>query len=185
VRLDEIAEDLGGEVEIQWKSYLLRPEPEDRTIEKFTEYTQSWKRPGSMEPRITFNPWSGNSPPPSHSIPAALAGKVAGLFGAEAYQSFHHRAMEAYFTDNRTISDVAVLVDIAAEAGIDRAEFDERWQARSKDLINDVIDDHNAAVNAGISGVPAVVVGDKYLVGGAVDTDEYRQIIAKVRSETR
>jgi len=40
-------------------------------------------------------------------------------------------------------------------------------------------------VNAGISGVPAVVVGDKYLVDGAVDADEYRQIIAKVRSETR
>lgn len=183
MRLDEIAEEYGDEVEVTWRSFLLRPEPEERTIEKFTEYTQSWKRPGSMEPRTTFNPWSGEADPPSHSMPSALAGKVAGLFGPDAYRSFHHRAMEAYFTENRTISEVEVLLDIAEEAGIDRAEFNERWQSGARLLLNDVIDDHNAAVNAGISGVPAVVVGEKYLVGGAVDADDYRQIITKFRAE--
>ena len=183
MRLDEIAEEYGDEVDVTWRSFLLRPEPEERTIEKFTEYTQSWKRPGSMESRITFNSWSGDAAPPSHSIPSALAGKVASLFGPDAYRSFHHRAMEAYFVENRTISEVEVLLDIAEEAGIDRAAFDERWQSGARLLLNDVIDDHNAAVNAGISGVPAVVVGEKYLVGGAVEADDYRQIIAKFRAE--
>lgn len=183
MRLDEIVAEYGDEVELTWRSFMLRPEPEERTVEKFTAYTKSWERPGSMEPRTAFNEWSGESEPPSHSMPSAIAGKVAALFGPEAYQRFHHAAMKAYFTENRTISERSVLLDIAEEAGLDRAEFDERWSSDEETLFNEVVREHNEAIGAGINAVPSLVVGERYLVPGAVDVADYRQVIQRYREE--
>lgn len=183
MRLDEIAESYGDEVELIWRSFMLRPEPEVRPVEKFAAYTKSWERPGSMEPNVTFNPWPLDTEPPSHSMPAAVAGKVAALFGPEAYKAFHHGAMKAYFTENRTISKRSVLLDIASESGIDRAEFEKRWDEEGQNLLNEVVDEHNEAINAGITAVPSLVVGEKYLVGGAVEVDDYREVIERFRQD--
>lgn len=183
MRLDAIVEEYGDQVELTWRSFMLRPEPEERSVEKFTAYTNSWERPGSMEPAVTFQPWSTDNAPPSHSMPSAVAGKVAARFGPEAYREFHHRAMKAYFTENRTISERSVLLDIAEEAGIDRDEFDRRWQAEAEVLFNEVVAEHNEAIGAGINAVPSLVVGEKYLVAGAVDVADYRQVIERYRSE--
>lgn len=183
MRLDEIAEEYGDQVEVVWRSFLLRPQPEDRTVEKFAAYTKSWERPGSLEPKVTFNPWPLDVEPPSHSVPSAVAGKVAGQFGPAAYQQFHHRVMRAYFSENRTISDRSVLLDLAAESGMDRDAFDERWKAGAADLLNEVVTEHTEAINAGITAVPSLVVGEKYLVAGAVEVDDYRQVIERFRSD--
>lgn len=161
MRLEQIVEQYGDQVELTWRSFMLRPEPEERSIEKFAAYTRSWERPASLEPTVTFNEWSGDNAPPSHSLPSAVAGKVAARFGPDAYKSFHRRAMEAYFTENRTISDRPVLLDIAEEAGLDRAEFEEMWQANEHELVAEVVTEHNEAVGAGINAVPALVVGEK------------------------
>lgn len=183
MRLDQIVEEYGEDVELTWRSFMLRPEPEPRPMDKFTAYTDSWERPGSMEPKTVFNKWSGEFDPPSHSMPSAVAGKVAALFGSEAYGRFHHAAMAAYFTQNRTISDPEVLLDIAEEAGIDRAEFEERWRAKEQELLNAVVIEHNEAIGAGINSVPSLVVGERYLVPGAVDVADYRQVIDRYRQE--
>ena len=68
MRLEEIAESYGDEVELIWRSFMLRPQPEERPVEKFAAYTRSWERPASLEPTITFNAWSGDNAPPSHSL---------------------------------------------------------------------------------------------------------------------
>lgn len=183
MRLEEVAEEYGDEVELIWRSFMLRPEPEERSAEKFAAYTKSWERPGSMEQRTVFTEWSGESEPPSHSMPSAVAGKVAGSFGPEAYRKFHHGAMKAYFTENRTISDRMVLLDIAEEAGIDRGEFDSRWEENEASMINEVIQEHNEAIGAGINAVPSLVVGERYLVPGAVEVADYRQVIDQYRQE--
>lgn len=183
MRLGQVVEHYGDEVELVWHSFMLRPQPEERPLEKFVAYTRSWERPASLEPSITFNQWSGDEDPPSHSLPSAVAGKVAARFGAEPYKAFHLRAMEAYFTENRTISERAVLLDVAAEAGLDRTAFDDRWQAEEHDLVTAVVEDHNEAIGAGINAVPALVVGERYLVPGAVEVADYRQVIDRYRSE--
>ena len=183
MRLEEIVEEYGDQVELIWRSFMLRPEPEERSAEKFAAYTQSWERPGSMEPKVDFRPWATDNDPPSHSMPSAVAGKVAALFGSEAYREFHHRAMKAYFTENRTISDASVLLDIAEESGIDRAEFQRRLELQGNDLIQEVVNEHNEAIGAGISAVPSLVVGERYLVAGAVDVADYRQVIEAYREE--
>ncbi|MEZ5340834.1 MAG: hypothetical protein R2706_05130 [Acidimicrobiales bacterium] len=113
MRLAAIEDEFGPKVNVEWRSFLLRPEPEPRTMEKFARYTTSWETPGSMEPRTTFNPWNGKHEPPSHSVPSSVAGKAAQTFGPDIYRAFSFAMFGAYFTDNRTISERSVQLDIA------------------------------------------------------------------------
>ena len=180
MRLADIAAEYGDQIRTVWLSFLLRPEPEPRPVDKFTEYTAKWATPGSLEPRARFNSWSGVNAPPSHSFPSALAGKVAATFGGPARDAFSLRLFEAYFTENRTISDRDVLLDVAAEAGLDRAEFDHRWRHDEDDLLQQVWGEYRLATQSGIQGVPAVVVNRRMVVSGAVEVDAYRDAIAQV-----
>ncbi len=183
MRLDKIAEEFGDAVDISWKAFLLRPNVEERTMEKFTRYTKSWARPAEAEPGATFNEWSGEHEPPSHSVPSAIAGKVAETFGPELFHAFHWKLLEAYFVENRTISDPGVLVDVATQVGIDGEAFRTTMGERAQEFAAVVIDDHNTAVNSGISGVPAVVVNDEYPFTGAQDIDFYRRIVANLSAK--
>lgn len=184
MRLEQLAELEGDGVEIEWRSFLLRPDPEERDLAKFTEYTKSWERPAGLEPDAKFNtPWSGEHAPPSYSMPAAVAGKVAATFGDEAAGAYHRGLLDAYFVENRTVSDRDVLIDIAADVGIDGDEFAGRYDDQWAPMVHRVVDDHNEAIHSGITGVPAVVVDGKYLIGGAVDVEHYQRALAHVRAE--
>ncbi len=180
MRLDKVKEEFGDQVEITWKSFLLRPNVEEKPMDKFTRYTESWKRVNEAEPELTFNQWSGEHEPPSHSIPSAIAGKAAETFGDELFHKFHWRLLEAYFVENRTVSDPAVLIDVAMNVGIDGEEFRTTMGERAAEFAEAAIADHNEAVNSGISGVPAVVVNDEFPFTGAQDTDFYRRIVANL-----
>ena len=135
-----------------------------------------------MEPAASFtHPWQGDAPP-SSSGPSAVAGKVAASFGGDAERRFHRALLEAYFTHNRTVSDTDVLFDVAAAVDLDPAEFSERYHDQYRPLLREVYDEHNLAINSGVTGVPAVVVGDRYLVPGAVDVEVYQEVIEQVRA---
>ncbi len=182
MRLDQLAAWAGDRLQITWRSYLLRPRPEPRSLESFTRYTRSWARPAEAEPSVEFNAWSGEHDPPSHSLPTSVAGKLAERYGPEPFHRFHLALMRAYFTDNRTVSDTDVIVDVAASTGIDADEFRGRLQTDHRQLADAVIDDHNTAVESGVGGVPAVVVNDEYPITGAQDLDLYRRIVDKLAS---
>jgi len=152
-------------------------------MDKFTRYTESWERPGSMEPRATFQKWSGEHEPPSHSIPSSVAGKVAETFGREAFDRFHTLLLKAYFAENRTVSDRAVISEVATAAGIDADEFNRRWDEDAKGFTRSVFTDYQLAANSGITGVPAVVVDRQFLLPGAVDSDDYRRAFDAVIAE--
>ena len=181
MRLNEIEAEYEGAVTVDWRSFLLRPEVEDRPMDKFTRYTESWERPGGLEPRASFRQWSGEHQPPSHSVPPAVAGKVAARQGAEAYRNFSDGMFKAYFTENRTISDTDVIVAIAGETGLDQQTFVDDWNGNTEELTRAVFSDYYSAVESEITGVPAVVVDRKWLIPGAVDTDQYRSMIAEAQ----
>ena len=177
MRLAEIEQRFAERVSIEWKSFLLRPEPEHRDLAEFTEYTRKWERPASLEPATSFVEWSGANPPPTHSFPAALAGKVAATFGRAEHRAFSSHLFAACFTENRTISNRDVLVEVAAEAGLGADPFDQRWREREEELTAQVWGDHLSATRSSITGVPAVVVNRQWLIPGAVDTEQYAEII--------
>ena len=184
MRLEKIAAEFEDTVEVVWKSFMLRPSPHPRSVEEHREYTKSWLTPASQPESGNFTVWATENQPPSHSVPALVAGKAAATFGEEAFHRFHLEVMEAYFNENRTISDPDVLDDVAGRAGIDAAEFRRRISENGQDFENEVFAEHTEAVSIGVNGIPSVVVDDALLIPGAVGADVYRQII-KERLELR
>lgn len=77
----------------------------------------------------------------------------------------------AYFVEGRDIGADDVLVEIAGEAGLDDAIVatllagDDDWAY--------VADAHNAAVNAGVRGVPVVIFNQKFARQGAEGVASY------------
>jgi predicted DsbA family dithiol-disulfide isomerase len=161
---------------------LLRPQPEQRSLAEFIEYTKSWERPAGLEPKAEFNsPWSGSSAPPSHSLPAAIAGKTAATFGQEAWRRYHNKLLRAYFIENRDVSSSGVLLEVANETDIDADAFEEIGMANKEDFEKQVFAEYNEAVSSGINGVPAVVIDNRFLISGAVEVEQYQKALAHYR----
>ena len=181
VRLDTLHREVGDIIDIRWRSFLLRPEPSDRSVEQFTRYTESWARPGEAERAAVFTRWSGEHPPPSHSFPSAIAGKaVLHAFGPDGFDRFHLALMRAYFTENRTVSERAVILDVAGDVGLD-AEVLAAVLDRDTDALRaEVVADHKAALAQGIAAVPTVLVDDEYMLQGAMALDQYRKVVARL-----
>lgn len=185
MRLEQLQAEFGDAITVVWRSFLLRPEakPGGRPMDRFTEYTTNWARPADLEPGARFRvPWSGEHEPPSHSVPSAIGGKVAQLFGADVGAAFRMRLFEAYFGEHRTISRRSVLREVAIEAGIDGDAYDTAWNTYEDDLVRRVLEDHTTAVQSEVTGVPAVVIDRTYLLPGALDLEQYRKSLHYVLS---
>lgn len=181
MRLEKIEAEYEGAVEVVWKSFMLRPSPQPRSIEQHREYTRSWLNPVSQKESGEFNVWATENQPPTHSVPALVAGKAAASFGDEAFHRFHIEVMRAYFAENRTISDLEVLADVAGRSGIPENEFRDRLESEWQKFENEVFAEHTEAVQLGVTGIPSVVVDDALLIPGAVDADVYRRVIRERR----
>ena len=83
--------------------------------EKFERYSKGWETIGSQEPRVNFRQWEGSSNPPSGSLPAQVAHKLVSTLWPEQQMQMHKRLLEAYFSENRTISDWTVLEEFVSE----------------------------------------------------------------------
>ena len=178
-RIHELQQNVGDILRVEWRSFLLRPEPKDRTLEQFRRYTQSWHRPAEAEPGAEFSYWQGDADPPSHSMPALIAGKAAATFGTDAFDQFHFALMRAYFAQNRTISDREVQLDVADYVGLDATEFAARLDASASAFEADVVADHKAALALGFAAVPTVVIDDEDVVTGALPLAAYSKIVAR------
>jgi predicted DsbA family dithiol-disulfide isomerase len=174
-------EEFGDALEIEWRSFLLRPRPaERRDLEKFVRYTQSWLRPAAEPDAPPFRVWESGDGPPSHSVPPHLVAKAAASLGAESFRVIHQGLMRAYFGESRDITAAATLRAIWSEAGLPETEF-ERSQAPA--LLEETLGQHDEAVARGVNGVPAsgVAGSDLYIVG-AHSVELYRRWIRRLQS---
>ena len=91
------------------------------------------------------------------------------------------RLMELYFRDGGDLTDIEVLVQAAADCGLD-AEAVRRRLATDEDveLISAQARD---ASDKGISGVPTFVFADKYAVSGAQPAEQLARAIRQVSAE--
>lgn len=91
------------------------------------------------------------------------------------------RLMELYFRDGGDLTDVEVLVQAAADCGLDAADIRRRL-ATDEDvaLISAQAQD---AADKGISGVPTFVFAEKYAISGAQPPDQLARAIRQVSAE--
>ena len=180
-RLERLQEELGPELELTWRSFLLRPRPEPgRDLERFVRYTQSWLRPAAEPDAPVFRVWESTEGPPTHSVPAHLVAKAAAALGPAAFAALHARLLRAYFEESRDISRPETLRALWAEAALPDADFE---ACREPRLLEETLREHNEAVSLGITGVPAVrVAGTDAFVTGAQPLATYRHWIERLRA---
>jgi predicted DsbA family dithiol-disulfide isomerase len=89
----------------------------------------------------------------------------------------------AYFTEGLDISDRSVLADRAASVGLERDAA--LAHLNGDDYVDEVRRELESGVQRGISGVPAFVFENRYLLPGAVDTDTFIQVFEQVSSASR
>ena len=91
------------------------------------------------------------------------------------------RVMRAYFTEGVAIGDPNELTRLAVDVGLDEGETHD---ALASDAFSaDVKKDLQIARENGISGVPAFVFAEKYLVSGAQPADTLLRVLEKACSE--
>jgi predicted DsbA family dithiol-disulfide isomerase len=165
-------------VKVQWRSYELRPagtvispEYQERILSMRPQMEQMARERYGLE--INVGPFGIDSRP---ALVGAKYAEAAGV--GEAY---HEAVYEAYWQNAQNIEDEAILKQIAVKSGLEERPFldalqDETYQAQ-------VNDDISQAFQYGLSGVPALVFANKYLVSGAQPYEVLVQVTEKVLEE--
>ena len=173
---------MGDELEVTWRSFLLRPAPSNpgRTLEDFKRYTRSWRNPQAEEPRAGFREWASDEGPPSHSVPPHRVAKAAERIDADAFEKVHDGLLDAYFRDSRDITSDPVLEDIWLRAALDPERFAERNDPTIAEAIQT---EFQEALSNGAAGAPAVRMEGAYgVLMGAQPTDVYRTWLGRATS---
>jgi len=87
----------------------------------------------------------------------------------------------AYFTDGRDVSDEAVLLDVAAGVGLDEALAREALNTQT--FANSVREKEALWHSQGITGVPTMIFGGKFLVTGAQGAETYVKVLEHTAAE--
>jgi predicted DsbA family dithiol-disulfide isomerase len=171
--------EFGDRVSLEWRSFLLRPRPRTRPadLEKFRAYTQSWLRPAADPESGRFQVWQGDAGPPSHSVPPHLVAKAAATLGDGEFRRMRDRLFEAYFGENRDITDDDTLRALWREVELPEADFE---HSRDPALLRETLQQHAEAQEVGATGVPAVqLVGNSAVIVGAHPLELYQRWVKR------
>jgi predicted DsbA family dithiol-disulfide isomerase len=92
------------------------------------------------------------------------------------------RLHRAYFTEQRSVFDAGSLVEIATEAGLDRAAA---AAVLAGQQYTDAVEEDEAAARAfGATGVPFFVIDRRYGVSGAQPADTLAQVLERAWTES-
>jgi len=162
-RIEDIARRHG--VSVNWRplylSRLIDAIGGRRSLEENAAFVAWYKQDlqdqaAFQEVSIHFHP--GFPLRPARALRAAIR---AGELGAAA--PFSLAVFRAYWTDNRDISDLAVLGELAAASGLDAGDIE---LTATQDTYRERLEQNNAtAIAAGVFGVPTVIWRGKLFFG--------------------
>ena len=96
------------------------------------------------------------------------------------HDAVHSRLMHGYWSEEKDLGDDETLLDLAAEAGLDREEAaDTLAERRYSDRIVASTQDAN---RLGINAIPAFVLDRRLLVLGAQPEEAFEQAVAQLQS---
>jgi predicted DsbA family dithiol-disulfide isomerase len=122
---------------------------------------------------LTFAP-SPKLPNTLHALQVTELARDRGL-----HEPVHSRLMHAYWSEGADLGDDEVLLDLVAEAGLDRDEAAEVLaEGRYSDRVAASTQDAN---RLGINAIPAFVLGRRLLVLGAQPEQVFEQAVAQLR----
>jgi len=96
------------------------------------------------------------------------------------HEAFHRVVFHRFYGLGENIEDWDVLADAAREVGLDPEAMREATESGQYAA---VVDEHiRNAHDVGITGVPAYILGNRYLIMGAQPYDVFRQVMAELRA---
>ncbi len=111
------------------------------------------------------------------SYPALVVEKYADAQGKG--NAFHEAVQDAYWLHAQPIGNLEVLKEIAAKVGLPTENFEVVLE--NPTCKEAVAADVEQAYEYGLTGVPAVVFENKYLVSGAQPYEVFRQVVEKIQ----
>ena len=153
----------GKDVEVEWMPFELRPFPNE-TLRPEGDYLQrAWTNSvypiaRRMGVPITLPMVS----PQPHTHTAFEGFQFAKEHGKGG--EYNHRVLAAFFVESRDIGDIGVLTKLAGEVGLNETEFEEALKSRKYREAHQRALRH-AYEEAGGTGVPMFVIGDRTLTG--------------------
>jgi predicted DsbA family dithiol-disulfide isomerase len=165
-------------VEIVWRSFELRPGGAPMPAEYQARVEAGRPRLQAIA-RQHYGIELNSGPLGVDSRPALVGAKYAESTGNGP--AYHKGVLEGYWLQARNIGDLSVLADIAVHAGLERQVFlaaleDAEWIAA-------VDHDIEQARVYGLSGVPALVLINKYLVSGAQPYETLVGVVEQIQEE--
>ncbi len=107
-----------------------------------------------------------------------LAHRITALLPQEDEATWIEAVMTAYFEDGRDIAKLDVLLEIAAELGLNAEEA--RRLLDNGEGQEAVEQDMAAAKGIGISGVPFFIIDNKYALSGAYPSAQFLEAFKKI-----
>lgn len=181
-RLDVLRAQLGEQVRWSYRGYPLRPD-EQALDKKERQLLARQFRRVAKEPEgkgVVADLWTGNDAPVS-SLAPLVALEAARLQGEGQHDALLEALRRAAFLRGMNVTRRDVLLELASALGLDETRFlRDLDDPRSFDRLQEGVDD---AESMGIRGVPAVMIGDEWLMQGCRQVEEYRGVIEKYLAE--
>jgi len=111
-----------------------------------------------------------------------LSHRLIALAPDEKKETVVDAVYAAYFEEGRDIGTLDILLEIAAEQGLDAAEM--RTLLEGTAAQEEVLGEAQWAQQQGISGVPFFIFNNRYAFSGAQPPDVILEVLEKVREES-
>jgi predicted DsbA family dithiol-disulfide isomerase len=99
----------------------------------------------------------------------------------DLHEPFHHRLMDAYWTEGTNLGDPDALRRIAGEIGLPEKDV-EKTIADEDAYLPRVLESTRYAQSLGINGVPAFLLNQRLLISGAQPIEVFGQAFAQLEA---
>jgi predicted DsbA family dithiol-disulfide isomerase len=112
---------------------------------------------------------------------ALVLGEIARDQGKHG--ELHPRLFEAYWVEGRDLGDDAVLVELAAETGMDPEDTQAKLADWAPPLLEAIENETRTAAEIGVTGVPGWLVDQRLLVPGAQPHEVFERVLTRLGHE--
>jgi predicted DsbA family dithiol-disulfide isomerase len=189
--------ELDGEIEaeVRWHAFELNPDMDEAGEEQQAHLARKYGRTpeqaaaarGQMREiaaRAGYSfDYAGEGDPPEARLWNTFRAHKLLLWalaehGPAAQTRLKQALFDAHFQQRRNVSDPAVLLEIAEEAGLERAAAADALASEA--LGEQVREEQRMAWDMNVTGVPAMLVNRKFMIPGAQEPESYVSVLRRV-----